>query len=216
MSYRSSYIKEVERYFLSIVGRGIMLSSRDYDLIASWRKRGVPKEVIFRGISNGARSYRDKRGGERPLQSLVYLAPSVEDEIVKHWGDKKDKSSDPGLKKDGVIKKVVERLAGIIKTEKRERVRKQYVAARKKVMDLTRSEQGDVFREIDRIEAEFYELFYRDLTESEREGIKDRAESMISGRSRFMTARAYEESVVSVRNEILKKDYKLTGIISDD
>lgn len=217
MAYRSSYIKEVERYFLSTVGRGIMLSSRDYDLIASWRRRGVPKEVIFRGISNGIRSFRDKRGEGGGLpQSLFYLVSSVEEEIARYWGEKKDKSGDSGLKKSDVIKKVVERLAKIIKSEERESVRRHYAAVRKKVMDLTSSAEDALFRELERIEGESYESFFQNLTESEREKIKLRAESMISGRSRFMTARAYEESLVSVRNEILKRDYKLAGIISDD
>ncbi|HEX3034400.1 MAG TPA: hypothetical protein VHT73_04595 [Thermodesulfobacteriota bacterium] len=216
MAYKSSYIKEVERYFLSLVGRGIMLSSKDYDLIANWRKRGIPKEVVFRGISNGTQSFKEKKSDDKFPQSLIYLASSVEEEISNYWRDRKDNSPGSGLKKNDIIKKVVERLADIIKSEKRQSVRKHYIAVRKKVMNLTDSKEDDAFRELERVEGEFYELFFRDLTEPERERIKQRAESMVAGRSRFMTARVYEESILSVRNEILKKDYKLMGIISDD
>ena len=51
MGNNSDYIKEVENYFLSHAGKGIMLSSADYNLIKEWKGRKVPKEVVLKGIN---------------------------------------------------------------------------------------------------------------------------------------------------------------------
>ncbi len=45
-----NYIREVEAYFLHLAGRGVMLSSRDVELVRAWRDQGAPVEVVCRGI----------------------------------------------------------------------------------------------------------------------------------------------------------------------
>lgn len=51
MGNNSDYLKDIEKYFHSLAGKGIMLSSMDYSLILEWRNKEIPKEVILKGIN---------------------------------------------------------------------------------------------------------------------------------------------------------------------
>jgi hypothetical protein len=216
MAYKSSYVREVEKYFLSLVGKGIMLSSKDYNLITNWKRRGIPQEVIFRGISNAAQNLREKEDGTDLPHTLTRLVPFIEEEITIYWRNKKDKAVNIEQEKNNFIGKVAEWIAKTIKFEKRENVRRHYVAVRKRVMDLKNSKEEDVFRRLRQIEEDFYEKFFQALSELEKKRVELKAESMIAGRSRFMTDKARLESLLSFRNEILRKDYNLTKIIPND
>ena len=50
MFKEDSYIKSIEKYFLTHLGKGIMLSYSDYELIASWKDKNIPLETIMEGI----------------------------------------------------------------------------------------------------------------------------------------------------------------------
>lgn len=62
MNGGSEYIKEIETYFLTLAGEGIMLSSFDYSLIQDWKKRDIPKEIVYKGIS---RAFTEKGGNKK-------------------------------------------------------------------------------------------------------------------------------------------------------
>lgn len=74
-----SYVAEVERAFLRAVGRGIMLSPRDLDLVERWDRAGLPVEVVLAGIERAF----DGRPA-RPVRGLAYVVGAVED-AAKAW-----------------------------------------------------------------------------------------------------------------------------------
>jgi len=192
-----------------------MLSSKDYNLITNWKRRGVPVEIVLRGIRNAVQSCGKEKNDAFPL-SLSHFADSVEKEIAAYRRAKKDKSAVFKLNENEFIARLAQRLADIIKSEKRENIRRRYIAVRRRIMSLAGLKGADVFRKLDRLEDEFYESFFQSLPEAEKEGVKLKAENMIAGRIRFMTDRARQESLLSFRNEIIRKDYKLASVVSDD
>jgi hypothetical protein len=72
-----------------------------------------------------------------------------------------------------------------------------------------------MFKVIRELEESFYEDFFKSLSKSEREKILLEAESKISKRTHLMTEQARCESILSFRNEILKKEYGLQDIADD-
>ena len=50
MNNTSTILKDVERFYLSLSKKGIMLSSKDYHLISEWIESGISKEQILKGI----------------------------------------------------------------------------------------------------------------------------------------------------------------------
>jgi adenylate kinase family enzyme len=216
MSYKNTYIQDIENYFLNHVTKGIMLSSKEYDLIMKWKARGVPKEVVYKGISKAIENCRKKFAGNEFPRSLVYYASFVEDEIRNYKIFQEDKSDKTEQKLNDFIQRILDRLAKVITTEKREGMRKHYIEIRKKISGLINLNEEDIFKLFEDIEKEFYESFFQSLPLSEQDRIISKAKEMISKRSRFMTERARRESVLSFRNELLRKDHGLIKIISDD
>ncbi len=218
MTYGNSYIKAVENHFLFLVGKGIMLSPRDYDLIGQWKKRGIPKEIVYKGINKALEDFRKKKGDSELPRALAYCVLSIEEEISNYRKITEDKPARSELSKKHIIESIVQRLAKIIKSEKREKIRGHYTEARNMVFGLlSNSSEKDIFKPLENIEEEFYESFFQTLPKGEKDRIKQMAEGMIDKkREHLMSEKAHYESVLSFRNEILKRDYELKNIISYD
>jgi hypothetical protein len=215
MTYKSSYVKEIEEYFLSLVGRGIMLSSKDYDLIINWKKSKIPKDVVFRGISRAFAQNLNVKGSDRFLPSLGQTISFVEEAIRSHQAGAGKYREGLDLH-EAVIQKTVERLNEIIKSEKRENVRANYIRARKRLLALNRKRSEEIFKFLGQIEDDFIETFFTGLPDDEKAEIMIEAEDKARRRARFMTERARRESISSFRNEILREKHGLKKIASDD
>lgn len=216
MAYKSSYVKEIEEYFISLVGKGIMLSPKDYDLILNWKKKKIPKEVVFKGISKAFDQNFSEKSNDRFLPSLYQIASVVEEAIGSYRANAREEPS-AGLDSDEVVvQKIVERLNEIIKSESRGKVRGNYIHARKRILALINRDSEHTSKTIEQIEEDFFEDFFRSLSKTETDKIMLEAEDKGNRRSRFMTERARRESVISFRNETLRRKYGLKNIVSDD
>jgi hypothetical protein len=192
-----------------------MLSPKDYDLIVKWRRRGVPKEVIYRGISKALESLKKKKSSNQFPPSFSECALSIEEEIRNYRNDKENRSSIE-LSRSDIIEKIARRLARVITSEKREKIRRHYIEVRKRVLDLTYSNE-DIFKALENIEEESYETFFQTLSQEEKERIEQMAEGMVDKkREHLMTEKAHRESVLSFRNEILRREYRLNNVFSYD
>lgn len=75
----------VQDCFLTYRGSGIALSTLDAELVRAWAERGIPFEVVARGIRRSAeKALWDARPGEPLLRSLGSCRRQVEAEISKH------------------------------------------------------------------------------------------------------------------------------------
>lgn len=77
-----SYIEEVESLFLSAVRKGMCLRASDLEIVRDWNSRGVPLDVVSRGVLNGIRKFLAEAEPAAPLPSaLKYYRTSVEREF---------------------------------------------------------------------------------------------------------------------------------------
>jgi hypothetical protein len=75
----------VQDCFLTYRGSGVALSPLDAELVRGWGERGIPFEVVARGIRRSAeKALWDARPGEPLLRSLRGCRRQVEAEIGKH------------------------------------------------------------------------------------------------------------------------------------
>jgi len=191
-----------------------MLSPRDYDLIVKWKRKGVPKEVIYKGINKTLLNLKKKKRNDLLPRNFWECIPYIEEEIKNYLSCRVNDSIE--LSRSDIIEKVAERLAVQIASEKREKIRRHYVEIREMVLSLKNS-NADVFKALGNIEEESYESFFQNLPQGEKERIEQMAEGMIDKkREHLMTEKAHRESVLSFRNEILKRDYKLNNVFSYD
>ncbi len=75
-----SYLAEVERFWLLLRRRGLMISAAEVQLVLSWRESGLPSRVVCQALLDASLDYRRVHGDEAALPAkLNYFAPAVEE-----------------------------------------------------------------------------------------------------------------------------------------
>lgn len=211
------FVKAVEGYYLKLKGEGIMLSPKEYDLIVNWMARSVPKEIVMMGIrrafDKGFVNEQDRKGNFR---SLTQCATFVEDVIREYKSSQQSDQGETNFDDRDLITSILDKLSRIIRSEKRDSVRKHYLKSRKRVLDLLKEDRSDMLVVLREIEVDFFEDFFQSLSEGEREKIMKGAETNLGKRERFMIKRAQLESLISFRNELLIKEFQLINFNAMD
>ncbi len=76
-----NYLVTVEQFFLTLKDSGLALSATDYDLIQQWESRGIPVNVVCRGIENGVAEFDRRNTRQSSKVGLSYLKVFVEEEM---------------------------------------------------------------------------------------------------------------------------------------
>ena len=78
-----NYLVTIEQFFLTLKNSGLALSATDYDLIQQWEGRGIPVNVVCRGIENGVDEFDKQNTRQSSRVSLSYLKVYVEEEMER-------------------------------------------------------------------------------------------------------------------------------------
>jgi len=210
-------VREIEKYFLSLAGEGIMLSSMDYGLIQGWKKKNVPRELVLKGIQKAfSESTMKSRGGKGPPRNLKQCAGYVDEYIADcrpqylESIQKETVSSGAG----GIIEEISRALGGLISDLQKGVKLEYYRNLRHKILELDEGADENLFRTISEIEEKSLDHYFDALPEKTKTEINREAEDMVEGRARHMTESAYTESLISFRNEIVCQRYGLRTINS--
>jgi len=208
MGNNSDYIKEIEKYFFSLAGKGIMLSSMDYSLITEWKKKEIPKEVVFKGISRAFQERRD----ESSIRNIKQCAKYVEQSVIEYspvMGKTLDRTQSTDL--DNTLSSIVETLNQIINSESSQKNKNYYIDLKQKLLSVN---EENPLSHISNIEEGSLDKFFMGLDEHVKDEIIEEAKGKLGDRARHMTNAAIEESVISFRNEILAGKYDLKSLLS--
>lgn len=80
----ADYLERIERHFGLRRGGSIVLSPRDWKLVQDWQEKGIPAEVVMRGINRAFDHFA--AAGPRPdrINSLSYCRQHVEAAWEEH------------------------------------------------------------------------------------------------------------------------------------
>ncbi len=79
------FLEQVESFFMATVQQGLSLRPGDVDIARDWESRGVPFNVVRRGIADGVRRFLETAEPHQPLPSVLkYYRTFVEAEF-KVW-----------------------------------------------------------------------------------------------------------------------------------
>lgn len=79
------YLETVERFWLLLRRRGLMISPKDVQLVEEWRRAGVPARIVCAALVEGVERYRRSHGpGEDIPTSLRYFESHVADVARRH------------------------------------------------------------------------------------------------------------------------------------
>ncbi|GJM15187.1 MAG: hypothetical protein DHS20C13_05140 [Thermodesulfobacteriota bacterium] len=214
MGNNSDYVKDIEKYFLSLAGKGIMLSSMDYSLILEWRNKEIPREVVLKGINRAFEESKLRDGqGECSIRNLKQCVQYIESSIDEFRPIiAKNKHADVSIEAEDTLAIVVDRLNKYIKSEKVESVKNYYLNIKESILTSATESSCDILTLCAEIEEESLEKFFVKLPEPQREQIYLEAKNALGNRARHMTNEALEESIFSFRNEILSEKYHLKHI----
>ncbi len=76
---RLGYLELVTDFFTGLQGRGLMLSPVDTELVHRWEARGIPVEVVCRGLQASVEAHQLLRPGVPPPHRLAYYAAAVDE-----------------------------------------------------------------------------------------------------------------------------------------
>lgn len=218
MSDQGQYIKEIERYFIELLGEGIMLSSEDYAIITDFRDRGIPKEVVLRGISRAfSELERQSPDTQRKIRNLKECRPFIE-KSAEDFSPLEERKTAVISEEEpsGIIGEAAQKLSSFINEEKRPNIRDYYISLRNRVLSLEDSNEENTLGCIINLESECLEDFFSELSEDDRESILKEARASVERRGRYMTEKAFSESVISFRNEIIHNRYRVKNLFGCD
>jgi hypothetical protein len=69
-----TYYAEIERYFISRRGRGLMLSPKDWQVMSEWERQQIPLRVVLQGINN---TFCQKGSMKQEVNFLAYCKSQV-------------------------------------------------------------------------------------------------------------------------------------------
>ncbi len=73
------YLEEIEKYFIQKRERAASLAPIDWPIVKSWEERGIPLEVVFKGIDTAFARFKEKKDSEEEvIRSLAYCQYDVE------------------------------------------------------------------------------------------------------------------------------------------
>lgn len=73
------YFTEIEETFVRCRGANLLISSKDWQLIETWEKRGIPQHIVVRSIEE---VFENHKGGK--VSTLSYCSNAVEENFA-NW-----------------------------------------------------------------------------------------------------------------------------------
>ena len=217
-----NYLYCVEQYFLSLTGKGVGLSPLDHQKIKSWEKRGVPLNVACTGIKKSLEFFKKTHGiHEPPPRSIKFCENLVEKEFTHYkrrrvgaHNGKRNEIDDREvlcIKIDTLINKI----NSIGNEEKDERLRELYYTVSHRVMNLrSKIEEYSVslYTELESIDRFFVNEFCEFISPDEFTGLMEEAKERLSIHRYKMSKEAYERTLESLRNLLVRRRFDLIRI----
>jgi hypothetical protein len=172
----SSYFRGVSRAFLARRDAPLMLSAAEIDLVASWRKAGIPLDVVLEGIE---RTFERPPAGSRPRgrgPTLAYCRAEV-GRAMARWRDRRVGESGRSKPRQGKCERALAEVDRFLASPGP--APESVLASARRARDLLLLRPVDE-EALERLDAEADEALLRDAPEAERKAAAD-------GRARLVT-----------------------------
>ncbi len=85
---RAAYLAAVEQTFVTLRGRGFMLSPTDVLMVDGWREAGVPARVVVDAVTRGIQRFRKTHPPSDPVPSTLAYFQLLVDASVVRWRER--------------------------------------------------------------------------------------------------------------------------------
>lgn len=201
-----NYIADIERYFLGLAGKGLMLSARDYGFIRKLGQRSVSKEMVIKAIAYGFEKKR-QTGGREP-RGLFNIKQEIEEYLKTQSGEPESKQPQPqnaAFAKSSIIEQVLKKLDRIIIEEKREDIREKYEKLRCRVREADNTGSANVYKQFDSLWRGFIEDIFFGLSAERQKQITATALSRLPSEAKLYDEDAKKKTLNAFRDEIVSE-----------
>jgi hypothetical protein len=162
------YFQAIERFFFGQRGSPFFLSSTELNVIADWKKQGIPVQVVLDGIRDCFSCHRKKPGRANKIHSLLFCRSFV----LRAFESYKERKVGGGLKdfaEEERAKQLKEAVQKFIKTCPEEiRELRAIFSQVKKSLSQEVDEEG-----LEKMEQDVERLLLRKVLDSEKKKIRD-------------------------------------------
>ena len=214
-SQEPNYIADIERYFLGLAGKGLMLSARDYGFIRELGERSVSKEMVIKAIAYGFEKKR-QRGAQEP-RGLFNIKQEVEEYLKAQSAEPESKQAQPrsaAFARSSIIEQVVKRLDKIIVEEKREDIREKYEKLRQNVRETDSLDSANVYKRFDSLWRVFIEDVFCCLSAERQKRITTAAQSRLPGEAKLYDEDAKKKTLDAFREEIVCETLGISNVFT--
>jgi len=197
MNQSDTFVKDIENYFLTLCGKGLMVSSNDYYLISKWQDMGLSKERVIKGITD---AFEQKTGNS--IRSIY----DCKEQVESSGSELNERSVAAGsLEVRLYIKNLSDNFSRLIKGERSSGLHKLHSEFKAKLSGLDVSEKN-VFETVNEMEAEYFDRIYKCLDEAHSEIFRDNVERFLASRNDYVNERSKEKLLNTyLKNLIIEK-----------
>lgn len=214
-SQERNYIADIERYFLGLAGKGLMLSARDYGFIRELGERSVSKEMVIKAIAYGFEQKR-QRGAEEP-RGLFNIRHEIEDYLRAQSVERESRRARPqssAFAKSSIIEQALKRLDRIIIEEKREDIREKYEKLRQRVRETDDAGSANVYKQFNSLWRGFVEDVFSGLSAERQKQITDSALSRLPEEAKLYDEDAKKRTINAFRDEIVCETLGINNVFA--
>lgn len=214
-SQERNYIADIERYFLGLAGKGLMLSARDYGFIRELGERSVSKEMVIKAIAYGFEQKR-QRGSQEP-RGLFNIRHEIEDYLRTQSVEREPEQATPqnaAFAKSSIIEQVLKRLDRIIIEEKREDIRGKYEELRRRVGETDGAGSANIYKQFDLLWRDFMGDVFSGLSAERQKQITDAALSRIPAKAKLYDEDAKRKTLNAFRDEIVCETLGINNVFT--
>ena len=214
-SEEKNYIADIERYFLGLAGKGLMLSSRDYGFIRELGERSVSKEMVIKAIAYGFE--RKRQTGARDPRGLFNIKQEVEEYLKTQSVEPESKQAKPrsaAFAESSIIEQAVKKLDKIIIEEKREDIREKYKELRRGVREAESAGSANIYKRFDSLWRGFVEDIFLGLSAERQEQITAAAQNRLPDGAKLYDEDAKKRTLNAFRDEIVCETLGINNVFA--
>lgn len=214
-SEERNYIADIERYFLRLAGKGLMLSARDYGFIRELGERSVSKEMVIKAIAYGFEQKRQRGAGEP--RGLFNIRHEIEDYLRAQSAEPEREQAAPrsgAFRRSSIIEQAVKRLDRIIIEEKREDIREKYEELRRRVRETDDAGSANIYKRFNSLWRGFVEDVFSGLSAERQKQITDSALSRLPEDAKLYDEDAKRRTVNAFRDEIVCETLGINNVFA--
>ena len=205
MNTSHNIIKEIEKYYLDISQKGIMLSSQDYHLITEWIEKGISKEQILKGIRTAFENKNTKK-----IRNLSDCSQYVEIFLRNKESDIKTIKSD-NLKTNpnnsSYLLQILNKFNNLMENNSKPELNDYFIKINDKLKYFINSKDDEIFSNINKLEEEFFQKLPEHMNSEDKTIFKTELNTFINSKNDYINEKSKNRALNNYSKNFIITNY---------